>query len=281
MKKYFSILAVSFLIVAYDSIYVVNQIEQVVITRFGEPVRVVQNPGLYAKIPFIEFVVPFDKRMMSLELSALEVTLGDKRRLIVDAFGRYVIRDPLKFYQTVYNERGVIQRLNPVFLGSLSGILGNLSLPVLLSEKRVDVMKQIKNDINKSATRFGINIVDVRITKTDLPPQNSEAISQRMISERQREAKELRAKGIEKAKEITSQADRDNAIAIAEAEKKAQILIGEGENEANKIYAENFSKSHQFFKLYKRVNTLNNSFRGENTTYILNKGEDLLSVIEK
>lgn len=280
MKKAIGIGAFVLLAVSYSSVFVVNQIEQVVITRFGEPVRVIQSPGLYAKIPLVESIVQFDKRMMSLELSALEVTLGDKRRVIVDAFGRYIIDDPLLFYQTVYNEYGVLQRLNPVFLGSLSSVLGNLSLPILLSEKRSDVMKQIKTEVNKSASRFGIKIVDVRITKTDLPPQNSEAIAKRMISERQREAKELRAKGIEKAKEITSQADRDNRIALAEADKKAQILIGEGEKEANKIYAENFSKSNDFFKLYKRINVLNNTFEAKDTTYILGKDSDLLKILD-
>lgn len=280
MKKIFGISSVICLVGVLSSIFIVNQIEQVVITRFGEPVRVIKDPGLYFKIPFMESVVSFDKRMMSLELSALEVTLGDKRRLIVDAFGRYVIDNPLKFYQTVYNEYGVLQRLNPVFLGGLSSVLGNLSLPDLLSEKRSEAMKQIKNEINKSATRFGIKIVDVRITKTDLPPQNSEAISQRMISERQREAKELRAKGVEKAKEITSQADRDNKVALAEADKKAQILIGEGEKEANKIYAENFSKSSEFFKLFRRINTINKSFTPDTTTYILNKDENLFKIMD-
>lgn len=264
------------LFLSSGSLFVVNQVEQVVITRLGDPVRVIKEPGLYFKIPFIEDVNSFDKRMMSIELSTLEVTLGDKRRVLVDAFGRYKINDPLKFFQTVRNESGVIRRLTPVVLGGLSSVLGNLNLPTLLSRQRVDVMRQIKNEVNKSAVRFGIDMVDVRITKTDLPTQNTEAISNRMISERQREAKELRAKGAEKAKEIMSSADRDNAIAMAEAEKKSQILIGEGQSTANNIYSECYSKGQEFFELYKKLEVYKNSFKGENTTHIMSKETDLL-----
>lgn len=251
------------------SVFVVNQVEQAVITRLGEPVRVIQKPGLYFKIPLIEEITVFDKRMMSIGLSTLEVTLGDKRRVLVDAFGRYKINDPLKFYQTVRSERNVIRRLTPVVYGGLSSVLGNLNLPTLLSKQRADVMRQIKQEVNKSAIRFGVDMVDVRITKTDLPIQNSEAIANRMISERQREAKELRAKGAEKAKEIMSKADRDNAIAVADAEKKSQVLVGEGQAVANEIYSKCYSKDIKFFELYKKLEVYKNTFKGDNTTHIM------------
>lgn len=278
MMKKLSIITAGLLVLSGSTLFVVNQVEQVVITRFGDPVRVIKNPGLYCRIPLIEEINSFDKRMMSIELSTLEVTLGDKRRVLVDAFGRYRINDPLKFFQTVRNENGVIRRLTPVVRGGLSSVLGNLNLPTLLSAQRVDVMKQIKEEVNKSASRFGISMVDVRITKTDFPSQNSEAIANRMISERQREAKELRAKGAEKAKEIMSSADRDNAIAIAEAEKRAQILIGEGQAEANSIYANSYNKDLEFFELYRKLETYKNSFNKQNTTHILSKDSDLLKL---
>lgn len=277
MKKIAIAVLILFML-SSGAVFVVNQVEQVVITRLGEPVRVIQSPGLYFKIPFIEELALFDKRMMSIELSTLEVTLGDKRRVVVDAFGRYKISDPLKFYQTVRNEHGVIRRLTPVVLGALSSVLGNLNLPTLLSSQRVDVMKKIKTEVNKSAIRFGIDMVDVRITKTDLPVQNSEAISNRMISERQREAKELRAKGAEKAREIMSKADRDNAIALAEADRKAQILLGEGQAIANEIYSKCYSKDMKFFDLYKNLEFYKNAFKNTNTTYILSKENDLLRI---
>ena len=224
--------AVAFFVLV-DGLFTVNQIESVVVTRLGEPVRVVKTPGLHFKIPFMETVAFFDKRLLSVELSALEVTLGDKRRIMVDAFGRYRITDPLKFYQAVGSERGVLTRLHPVVLGSLSSVF-------------------VKG--------LGIDVVDVRIRKTDLPSQNSEAICKRMISEREREAKELRAKGVELSKIIKSTADKENAIAIAQADAKVQTLIAEGELEANKIYTEAFSKDKKFFEFFQTLETYKKSF---------------------
>jgi membrane protease subunit HflC len=206
---------------------------------------------------------------MSLELSALEVTLGDKRRIMVDAFGRYLITDPLKFYQTVYNEKGVLIRLNPVVLGSLSSVLGGLELSSLLSDTRSSAMKKIRDEVNKAAKGFGIDVVDVRIRRTDLPIQNSEAICKRMVSEREREAKDLRARGIEMSKIIKSQADKDNTISIAQADAKVQVLISEGEIEANKIYAEAFSKDKAFFEFYHSLDAYRSAFAPNNTKFVL------------
>ena len=264
-----SAIFVLFLIFLFDGIFTVNQIEQVVVTRFGEPVRVIKKPGLHAKIPMLEKVIFFDKRLMSIELSALEVTLGDKRRIMVDAFGRYVITDPLKFYQTVYNESGVLGRLNPVVLGSLSSVLGSVSLSSLLSDERISAMNKIRDEVNKAAKEFGIDVVDVRIRKTDLPVQNSEAICKRMISEREREAKELRAKGVELSKIIKSTADKENTIALSEANTKVQILISEGEQEANKIYAEAFSKDKEFFEFFRSLEAYKEAFGEKNSAFVL------------
>ena len=274
--KNLSLSAVLFILLlfAFDGIFTVNQIEQSVVTRLGDPVRVIKNPGLHIKIPLLEKVAFFDKRLMSMELSALEVTLGDKRRIMVDAFGRYVINDPLKFYQTVYNEDGVLSRLNPVVLGSLSSVLGSVGLSYLLSDERISAMNKIRDEVNKAAKEFGIDVVDVRIRKTDLPVQNSEAICQRMISEREREAKELRAKGVEMSKVIKSTADRENAIALAEADAKVQVLIAEGELEANKIYTEAFSKDQKFFEFFQSLEAYKDAFKSENSSFVISpKGE--------
>lgn len=262
------------LLVFLDGLFTVNQIEQVVVTRLGDPVRVIKEPGLHFKIPMLEKLAFFDKRLMSVELSALEITLGDKRRIMVDAFGRYKIVDPLKFYQTVYNEKGVLVRLNPIVLGSLSSVLGGVELSTLLSDTRTSAMNKIRDEVNKAAKAFGINIVDVRIKKTDLPVQNSEAICQRMISEREREAREIRAKGVEIAKVITSTADKENAIALAEANTKVQMLIAEGEAEANKIYVEAFSKDKGFFEFFQSLNAYRTAFSKKNSAFVLSpKGE--------
>ena len=262
------------LLIFLDGLFTVNQIEQVVVTRLGDPVRVIKEPGLHFKIPMLEKLAFFDKRLMSVELSALEITLGDKRRIMVDAFGRYKIVDPLKFYQTVYNEKGVLVRLNPIVLGSLSSVLGGVELSTLLSDTRTSAMNKIRDEVNKEAKAFGINIVDVRIKKTDLPVQNSEAICQRMISEREREAREIRAKGVEIAKVITSTADKENAIALAEANTKVQMLIAEGEAEANKIYVEAFSKDKGFFEFFQSLNAYRTAFSKQNSVFVLSpKGE--------
>ncbi|GHT90886.1 protein HflC [Alphaproteobacteria bacterium] len=259
------------ILVFIDGLFTVNQIQQVVVTRLGDPVRVIKEPGLHLKIPMLEKVIVFDNRLMSIELQALEVTLGDKKRIVVDAFGRYKITDPLKFYQTVYDERGVVVRLNPVVLGSLSSVLGGLGLPSLLSDTRISAMNKIRDEVNTAAKGFGIDVVDVRIKKTDLPPQNSEAICNRMKSERERMAREARAKGAEESKIIKSNADKDNDIAKSEADTKVQVLIAEGELEANKIYVEAFSKDKEFFAFFQSLEAYRSSFLENNTTFVLSQ----------
>jgi membrane protease subunit HflC len=264
----FIVLFVVFLIFN-GMMFTVNQVEQVVVTRLGRPVRVIKDPGLHFKIPLLETVAFFDKRLMSVELSTLEVTLGDKRRIMVDAFGRYIITDPLKFYQSVGSEHGVLNRLNPVVLGSLSSVLGEESLSSLQSDTRIATMNKIRDEVNKAAHGFGIRVVDVRIRKMDLPPQNSEAICKRMISEREREARELRAKGVEMAQIIKSTADKKNAIALSEANTKVQVLISQGEFEANKIYTEAYSKDKVFFEFFLSLMAYRSSFSSKNSTFVI------------
>ncbi len=278
MKKVLLVFII-ILFIFCGGLFTVNQIEQAVVTRLGEPVRVIKTPGLHFKIPFLETVAFFDKRLMSVELSALEVTLGDKRRIMVDAFGRYRITDPLKFYQAVGSENGVLTRLHPVVLGSLSSVLGSVSLSSLLSDTRISAMNKIRDEVNKAARGFGIDIIDVRIRKTDLPPQNSEAICKRMISEREREAKELRAKGVELSKVIKSKADKENSIALSEANTKVQILIAEGELEANKIYTDAFSKDKKFFELFRTLESYKEAFSKENTTFVVSPNNSFFDVM--
>ncbi|MDR2794998.1 MAG: protease modulator HflC [Holosporaceae bacterium] len=282
MKK--SILSIIFLFglvffIFLEGLFTVDQIKHVVVTRFGEPVRVIKDPGLHFKIPMLEMAIFFDNRLMSIELQALEVTLGDKRRIMVDAFGRYRITDPLKFYQTVFNEKGVIVRLNPVVLGSLSSVLGGVSLASLLSDTRIAAMNKIRDEVNKAAKGFGIDVVDVRIKKTDLPPQNSEAICKRMISEREREARELRAKGVEMSKIIKSTADKENAISVSEAKTKVQVMIAEGELEANKIYVDAFSKDKDFFTFFQSLDAYRSSFSEGNTTFVLSRQSEFFKAM--
>ena len=272
--------AVIALFVLISGMFTVNQIEQAVVTRLGEPVRVIKTAGLHFKIPVLETVAFFDKRLLSVELSALEVTLGDKRRIMVDAFGRYRITDPLKFYQSVGSESGVLVRLNPVVLGSLSSVLGGETLSMLLSDSRVSAMNKIRDEVNKAAKGFGIDVIDVRIRKTDLPPQNSEAICKRMISEREREARELRAKGVEMSKVIKSTADKENAIAIAEADRKVEVMVAEGELEANKIYVEAFSKDREFFEFFQSLEAYKTSFDAKNSTFVISPKSEFFKAMK-
>lgn len=246
-------------IVLSKTLFTVKQTESAIVVRFGEPIRVIKEPGLKMKTPFMEDVLFFDNRLLDIELSELEITLGDRRRIIVDAFGRYKITDPLLFFQTVKNEIGVKARLSAIVLGSLRSILGSFELSSLLSDERIKIMENIKNLVNESAKSLGINVIDVRIRRTDLPQQNSDAIFKRMISERQREAKELRAKGQEQSMIIKSEADKEATIMLSEARKKANILQGEAEGEANKIYANAYSKDPEFFEFYKSMEAYKSS----------------------
>lgn len=281
MKKICGAVLVLFLVFLIPSLFVVKQIEQCIVMRFGEPVRVINQPGLNFKIPLVEEVYYFDKRLLEIELSALEVTLKDRRRVVVDAFGRYKIVDPLLFYQTVRNEYGVKRRLSAIVLGSLRSVLGNLNLPDLLSDARQNVMKSIKDDVNTNAGKFGISMVDVRIRRTDLPKQNSEAVFARMISEREREAKELRAKGEEQSRIIRSEADKESVIKLAEASKQAQILLGEGEAIASKKYAEAFSVDIKFFEFYGLLNIYSNALAKSGNKIILTPDVEILNLIKK
>lgn len=279
----FALVCVVAVIFVTQSCFIVEQTENAIVLRLGEPVRVQKTPGLKLKVPFIEEVLFFENRLLDIELSELEVTLGDRRRIIVDAFARYVINDPLLFFQTVKNETGVKIRLSSIVLGSMRSILGGLELSSLLSDERFTVMQKIKNLVNDSAKNLGIIVKDVRIRRTDLPPQNSEAIFGRMISERQREAKELRAKGKEQAQIIRSEADRDAVIMVSEARKKGQILIGEGEGIANKIYAETYSKDPKFFEFYKSMESMKDAVEknSEKPKLILNPKGDFFKYFSK
>ncbi|MDR1365583.1 MAG: protease modulator HflC [Holosporales bacterium] len=253
-----------------SGIFVVRQTEQALIVRFGNPIRVISTAGLHFKCPFlIDEAIFFEKRLLAIDLAELEVTLGDRRRLVVDAFGRYRITDPLKFYQTVRDELGLQRRLTAMVLGSLRSVLGSAHLSTILSDSRSKVMDDLCREVNKSARDFGVDVLDMRIKRMDLPRENTEAICKRMISEREREARQLRAGGEEKAQIIRAEADRSKAEKIAEVNKKADILIGEGEAEAGKIYADAYSKSPDFFEFYRSMQAYRKSCTSENTKIVM------------
>ena len=211
-------------VVAFLSVIIVKEVNQAIILQFGDPKRIIMKPGLNFKIPFIQNVVFLDKRILNLDTPPEEVIASDQKRLIVDAFARFQIVDPLKFYISVGNERVARSRLSTIINSRIRGVLGTQELATLLSTDRARQMQIIQSQVNEEAKNFGITIVDVRIKRADLPPANSEAIYKRMQTEREREAKEFRAKGAEMAAEITANADKEVTVILANAEKSSQIL---------------------------------------------------------
>ena len=253
----------------YFSIFIVKEINQAIVLQFGDPKRIIEKPGLNFKIPFIQNVVFLDKRILNLDTPPEEVIASDQKRLIVDAFARFQIVDPLKFYISVGNERVARSRLSTIINSRIRNVLGRQRLQTLLSEDRTKQMSLIQDGVNVEAENFGINIVDVRIKRADLPPANSEAIFRRMQTEREREAKEFRAKGAEMAITITSTADKEVTVILAEAEKKSEIMKGEGDGQRNKIFADAFGQDPEFFAFYRAMQAYEKSLIGGETSLIL------------
>ena len=253
----------------YLSLFVVKEINQAIVLQFGDPKRIILKPGLNFKLPFIQNVVFLDKRILNLDAPPEEVIASDQKRLIVDAFARFQIVDPLKFYISVGNERVARSRLSTIINSRIRSVLGTQRLQTLLSEDRNKQMALIQDGVNKEAENFGIKIVDVRIKRADLPQANSDAIYRRMQTEREREAKEFRAKGAEMAVTITSTADKEVTVILAEAEKKSEIMKGEGDGQRNKIFADAFGKDADFFAFYRAMQAYERALIGGETSLIM------------
>ena len=256
------------------SLFTVKEINQAIVLQFGDPKKIVSKPGLQVKIPFIQNVVFIDRRILSLDPAPEEVIASDQKRLIVDAYARFKIVDPLKFYISVGDERVARSRLATIINSRLRGVLGKQSLATLLSEDRSKQMDIIQQDVNAEAQNFGIEIIDVRIKRADLPQANSEAIYKRMQTEREREAKEFRAKGAEMAVTITSTADKEVTVLLANANKQSEIMKGEGDGQRNKIFAEAFGKDPEFFAFYRAMQAYENALIGGDTSLILSPDSD-------
>ena len=256
-------------IAIYLSLFIVKEINQAIVLQFGDPKRIIKVPGLQVKIPFIQNVVFLDRRILSLDPAPEEVIASDQKRLIVDAFARFKIVDPLKFYISVGNERVARSRLATIINSRLRSVLGTQSLATLLSEDRTKQMAIIQEGVNNEAGKFGIEIIDVRIKRADLPQANSEAIYRRMQTEREREAKEFRAKGAEMAVTITSTADKEVTVILANAKKQSEIMKGEGDGLRNKIFAEAFGKDPDFFAFYRAMQAYETALIGGETSLIL------------
>lgn len=269
-------------IVADASLYTVDQTEQVLITQFGNPVRVVTDAGLHVKKPFVQTVIRFDKRLLPIELPGEEVILADQRRLIVDSFVVFRIHDALKYYQAVGPGQFAIQtRLNSIVTASLRRVLGNNQLLDVLSADRERIMATIRDQVNAEMPGFGVAIEDVRIRRADLPPENTQAILQRMQSERQRVAAQARAEGAEASAKIRADAERERTVLLAEARATADRLRGEGEGEATGIYAKAFGQDPQFFSVWRTLQGYRDTFEGGRARLVITPDNEYLRYLRE
>jgi len=281
MRKILVPFIVVLAVVAYQGMFVVQEVNQAIVLQFGDPKKIITKPGLNFKIPFIQNVVYLDRRVLNLDNPPEEVIAADQKRLIVDAFARFKIVDPLKFYISVGNERVARSRLATIINSRIRSVLGTQKLATLLSTDRAVHMASIQNDVNIEAKNFGITIVDVRIKRADLPQANSEAIFKRMQTEREREAKEFRAQGAEMAAKITSTADKEVTVILANANKQSEIMKGEGDGKRNKIFAEAFGRDPKFFAFYRAMQSYERALIGGDTSLILSPDSDFFKFFGK
>jgi membrane protease subunit HflC len=262
-------------VVAYSSLFVVRQTEQALVVRLGEPVRVITDPGLNFKVPFVDTVISIDKRILDLENPAQEIIASDQKRLVVDAFARYRIKNALRFYQTVGSIQAANIQLATLLNASLRRVLGEVSFSNVVRDNRHALMGRIREQLDREADVYGISVVDVRIRRADLPDQNCQAVYQRMQTERQREAAEFRAQGSQRSQEIRSRADRDVTVLLAEATSKAEQTRGEGDGERNRIFAESFGKDPDFFAFYRSMQAYEAGLISGDTRMLLRPDSDI------
>ena len=257
-------------IVLYAGTYVVQQTQSAIVLRFGAVRTIATTPGLYFKLPApFETVTYLDNRILDLDLPSQEIIASDQKRLVVDAFTRYRISDPLRFYQAVNNIPRANSQLASVVNGTVRSVLADATFTAMVRTDRSRLMNRIRDDVNREAARFGMTVVDVRLRRVDLPGANSAAVFQRMQTERQREAAEARALGGQQAQEIRARADRDSTVIVAEAQRRSDEVRGEGEGERNKVFAEAFGKDPEFFAFYRSMQAYEASIKPADTRMIL------------
>lgn len=295
------------LVVILNSVFIVNQFEQALVLQFGKPIKTIQEPGLHTKIPFVQNVEYFDKRLLEFNAEPKELIAADQKKLIVDAYVRWRIINPLKFYQTVRDERIMESRINSILESSLRQVVGSVQLSDIVSDKRDYVMRQVRDILNSQTSGqplpssidknvekaveeisdetptggFGVEVVDTRVMRADLPEDNSQSIYRRMQTEREREAKELRAKGAEEAQKIRSTAEKDRTVILAEARKKSEILRGEGEAVATRTFADAFGTDKEFFEFYRTMQAYRKALNKDNTTLVLSPDSEFLKYLKE
>lgn len=267
------------LVVLSSSLFVVTQRDYAIVFQFGEAVRLAKKPGLDIRVPFIQDVAYFDNRLLKIEVEAKELTTADGKRVIIDAFARFNILDPIQVFKTVRNEHGAAIRLNKILEASMRKVIGRTVLTDLLSDKRSDIMEQIGSILNDEGKFLGVRVEDVRIMRTDLPKENSAAIYISMQSAREKEAKQIRAEGSEEAARITAEAEKDSQIILAKAYMHSEIIKGAGEASAAKIYNKAYSKDPEFYKFYKSLSTYRDALGAGDVSFILSPEGEFLKYL--
>jgi membrane protease subunit HflC len=261
------------LILILSTFFEVDQTEQALVTRFGQVTRVVQKPGLNAKLPFIEDVVYFDNRILNLDPPPATLTLADQKRLVIDAFTRWRITDPLKFYKALHSEDQAQGRLGNIINGTVLNVMGKVTLGDLLSAKREDVIHEVRDEVNVEVKELGVSVVDIRIGRANLPDQTMQSVFLRMASERKREAATYRAEGEQKSQEIRATADAQRTVIVSKAEKDSQDIRGEGDRQAIEIYAAAAKLDPEFYSFYRTLQAYRTGL-SDGTTYVLSPNSD-------
>jgi membrane protease subunit HflC len=267
-------LALVALLIGYSSTFTVHQTDQALVVRLGQPIRAVTDPGLHFKLPFFDSVITVDRRILDLENPAQEVIASDQTRLVVNAFARYRINDVLKFYQTIGAIEGANSRLSVLLNSALRRVLGEATKTDIVRDKRTQLMASVREQLENEAQPFGISVIDVRIRRANLPEQNSQAVYQRMQTERQREAAEFRAQGSQHSQEIRAKADRDVTVLLAQATSMGEQRRGEGDAERNRIYAEAYGRDPEFFSFYRSMQAYENGMHANDTRMLLKPDSD-------
>ncbi len=278
MKKFsfifLLVILVVFIVLLWSSVFTVHQTKQAIVLQFGDPREVVSEPGLHFKLPFLQNVVRLDNRILAYNGGQEEIIASDQKRLVVDTYTRFKIVDPLEFYKSVGSEQVARSRLGAIVNANLRQVLGGVPLQSVLTEERTSLMQEITNLVNQGAAPLGLKVVDVRIKRADLPPENSEAIFRRMQAEREREAREFRAQGEEQATRIKANADREKAVLLAEANRDAQIIRGQGDAKRNAIFAKAFGQDPEFFNFYRSMLAYKEALIDNETSLILSPNSD-------
>ena len=256
-------------ILGYTSLFVIDQTQQGIVLRFGRPVRVVSEPGLYFKVPLVDNVVLVNKQLLDIDADPIEVIARDQKRLVVDAFGRYRVVDPLLFYQAAGSQEAAESRLSVILNSAIRGAVGQMDFSSIVRDGRAGLMDSITRQVNAEGQRLGVEVVDVRIRRADLPGENSQAVFNRMQTERQREATDIRSRGEQEARTIRAQADRQATVIVAEANQKAEELRGDGDAEVNRIFAGAYGQDPDFFAFFRSMQAYTDAFKGESTRLVV------------